>query len=296
MAVQDRPPAQAVTDRVPPVALVLTGTISVQFGAAVAATLFSDIGPEGASTLRLVFAAVVLAVAWRPALRGRPPADLRLVLAFGLALGVMNFTFYEALGRIPLGVAVTIEFIGPVAVAVVLSRRRLDLVWIALAVAGILLLTRPFGGGGIDPLGLVFVLIAAACWAAYIVLAQRTAGRFRGGEGLALAAIVAAAIPLGPGLVVAGGDLLDARILALGLCVAVLSSVIPYSLETEALRRMPANVFGVLMSLEPVVASIAGLLVLGQRMRPVDVAAMALVVAASIGVTRSARAGVPIDA
>jgi inner membrane transporter RhtA len=295
MAVQDRPQAQAL-DRVPPVALVLTGSISVQFGAAMAATLFSDIGPEGASTLRLVFAAVVLAVAWRPAIRARPRADLRLALAFGLALGVMNFSFYEALARIPLGVAVTIEFIGPVAVAVALSRRRLDLVWVALAVGGILLLTRPFGGGGIDPLGLAFVLVAAACWAAYIVLAQRTAGRFRGGEGLALAAIVAAVIPLGPGLAVAGGDLLDARILALGLCVAVLSSVIPYSLETEALRRMPANVFGVLMSLEPVVASIAGLVVLDQRLRPIDLAAMALVVAASIGVTRSARAGVPIDA
>jgi inner membrane transporter RhtA len=296
MAVPHRAPAQAI-DRIPPVALVLTATTSVQFGAALAATLFDRIGAEGASMLRLLFSAAVLVIAWRPSLRGRTRAQLRLVLAFGLALGVMNFAFYEALDRIPLGVAVTIEFAGPVGVAVALSRRRLDLVWVALAVAGILLLTDPFGGGGIDTLGLVFVLIAAACWAAYILLAQRTAGRFRGGEGLALASIVAAIVPLAPGIAVAGSELLDARILALGACVAVLSSVIPYSLETEALRRMPANVFGVLMSLEPVVATIAGLIVLGQHLGVRELCAMALIVAASIGVTRTATRGpVPADA
>ncbi|HSD76356.1 MAG TPA: EamA family transporter [Solirubrobacteraceae bacterium] len=298
MAVPDRAPAEAVgpLDRVPPVALLLTGATSVQFGAALAATLFDDIGPEGASMLRLVLSAAVLVVAWRPAVRGRSRADLRLVAAFGLALGLMNFAFYEALDRIPLGVAVTIEFAGPVGVAVALSRRRLDLLWVALAVAGIVLLADPFGAGGIDPVGLAFVLTAAASWAAYILLAQRTAGRFRGGEGLALASVVAALVPLGPGLAVAGGDLLDWRILLLGACVALLSSVIPYSLETEALRRMPANVFGVLMSLEPVVAAIAGLVVLGQHLGRTDLAAMALVVAASIGVTRTARGGVAVEA
>ncbi|HSD81118.1 MAG TPA: hypothetical protein VLB47_10665, partial [Solirubrobacteraceae bacterium] len=186
MAVPDRAPAEAVgpLDRVPPVALLLTGATSVQFGAALAATLFDDIGPEGASMLRLVLSAAVLVVAWRPAVRGRSRADLRLVVAVGLALGVMNFAFYEALDRIPLGVAVTIEFAGPVGVAVALSRRRLDLLWVALAVAGIVLLADPFGAGGIDPVGLAFVLTAAASWAGYILLAQRTAGRFRGGEGL----------------------------------------------------------------------------------------------------------------
>jgi inner membrane transporter RhtA len=287
MAVQDGSPAQAVADRVPPVALVVAGTVSVQFGAALAATLFDDIGPEGATLLRLVLSAVVLVAAWRPAVRGRPRADLRLAAAFGLTLGLMNFTFYEALDRIPLGVAVTIEFAGPVAVAVALSHRRLDLLWVAMAAAGIVLLADPFGAGGLDPAGLAFALMAATCWAGYILLAQRTAGRFRGGEGLALASVVAALVPLGPGLAVAGTALLHPHVLLVGLSVAVLSSVIPYSLETEALRRMRANVFGVLMSLEPVVAAIAGLVVLGQRLHALDVLAMALVVVASIGVMRT---------
>jgi inner membrane transporter RhtA len=295
MAVQDRPAPEALTDRVPPVALLLTGATSVQFGAALAATLFDDVGPAGTSMLRLVLSAAVLALFWRPAIRGLQPADRRLVVAFGLALGLMNFSFYEALDRVPLGVAVTIEFIGPVSVAVALSRRRLDFVWIALAVVGIVLLADPFGAGGIDPVGLVFVLVAAACWAAYILLAQRTAGRFRGGEGLALAALVAALIPIVPGVAEAGTDLLAPEILALGLCVAVLSSVIPYSLETVALRRMPAHLFGVLMSLEPVVAAIAGLVVLGQHLGPTDLVAIGLVVAASIGATQSSRTTVPVD-
>jgi inner membrane transporter RhtA len=295
MAVQDRPAPEALTDRVPPVALLLTGATSVQFGAALAATLFDDVGPAGTSMLRLVLSAAVLALFWRPAIRGLRAADRRLVVAFGLALGLMNFSFYEALDRVPLGVAVTIEFIGPVSVAVALSRRRLDFVWIALAVVGIVLLADPFGAGGIDPVGLVFVLVAAACWAAYILLAQRTAGRFRGGEGLALAALVAALIPIVPGVAEAGTDLLAPEILALGLCVAVLSSVIPYSLETVALRRMPAHLFGVLMSLEPVVAAIAGLVVLGQHLGATDLVAIGLVVAASIGATQSSRTTVPVD-
>ena len=293
MAVQDRSPAQAVADRVPAVALVVAGTVSVQFGAALAATLFDEIGPEGATLLRLLLSAAVLALAWRPRVRGRSRADLRLVAAFGLTLGLMNFAFYEALDRIPLGAAVTIEFAGPVAVAVALSHRRLDLVWVALAAAGIVLLADPFGAGGLDPVGLAFVLTAATCWAGYILLAQRTAGRFRGGEGLALASLVAVLVPLGPGLAVGGTGLLHPHVLLLGFCVAVLCSVIPYSLETEALRRMRANVFGVLMSLEPVVAAIAGFVVLGQRLDAVDLFAMALVVGASIGAMRTAGSVAP---
>lgn len=296
MAVPHGAPAEALADRVPPVALVVAGATSVQFGAALAATIFDDVGPAGASMLRLVFAALVLAVAWRPAVRGLARADARLVVAFGLALGGMNFAFYGALDRIPLGIAVTIEFAGPVGVAVALSRRRLDLLWVALAAGGILLLADPFGGGGLDPLGLAFVLTAAACWAAYILLAQRAAGRFRGGEGLALASVVAALIPLVPGVVDGGAALLDPGILAIGVCVAVLSSVIPYSLETEALRRMPARVFGVLMSLEPAVAALAGLVVLGQRLAAVDLLAIALVVAASIGATRTGGRPLPAEA
>lgn len=287
MAVPDRAPAQALARPVPPVAYVLGAATSIQFGAALAATIFDDIGPAGTSLLRIGFAAVILVAFLRPDPRRHDRRDLRLVALFGLALGVMNLSFYEALHRIPLGVAVTIEFAGPVAVAVALSRRSLDLVWVVLAVAGIVLLADPFGAGGIDPAGLAFVLVAAAAWAAYILLAQRASARFEGLAGLALASAVAALVPLVPGVLEAGADLLSPGVLALGAIVAVLSSVIPYSLETEALRRIPARVFGVLMSLEPAVAALAGFVVLGQRLGARELVAIALVIAASIGVTRT---------
>jgi inner membrane transporter RhtA len=292
MAVPDRAQAQALGARargrgVPPVALVLAGATSIQFGAALGATLFDDVGPAGTSLLRIGLGALILAALVRPSWRRHDARDRRLVALFGLTLGVMNLGFYEALDRIPLGAAVTIEFIGPVSVAVVLSRRPLDLVWVALAVAGILLLANPFGAGALDAVGLAWVGLAAVAWAAYILLAQRASGRFEGLEGLALASLVAALVPLGPGVLSAGGDLLSAEVLAVGAAVALLSSVIPYSLETEALRRIPARVFSVLMSLEPAVAALAGFLVLGQRLGARELVAIALVIAASIGVTRT---------
>jgi inner membrane transporter RhtA len=266
---------------------VLAGATSIQFGAALGATLFDDVGPAGTSLLRIGLGALILAAVVRPSWRRHDARDRRLVALFGLTLGVMNLGFYEALDRIPLGAAVTIEFIGPVSVAVVLSRRPLDLVWVALAVAGILLLANPFGAGALDAVGLAWVGLAAVAWAAYILLAQRASGRFEGLEGLALASLVAALVPLGPGVLSAGGDLLSAEVLAVGAAVALLSSVIPYSLETEALRRIPARVFSVLMSLEPAVAALAGFLVLGQRLGARELVAIALVIAASIGVTRT---------
>lgn len=279
-------------DPVPPVALVLTGVTSIQFGAALAATLFDEVGPSGTSVLRLTFAALVLLAIWRPWRRRHDPRALRLVALFGLTLGAMNLTFYEALDRIPLGVAVTIEFIGPITVATLLSRRRLDLLWVALAVAGIVLLAAPWQeGGALDTTGVVLALIAATFWGLYILLAQRAGRHFDGGEGLAIAMVWAAAIPLVPGIVQAGADLLDPLLLATGFGVALLSSVIPYSLETEALRRMPANVFGVLMSLEPALATLAGFVVLSQSLGARELLAIGLVVAASIGVTRGAQAG-----
>jgi inner membrane transporter RhtA len=307
VAVPDRAPAEAVAragggqgiawlDPVPPVAMVVTAAMSVQFGAALGATLFDTLGPGGASLLRQAFAAIVLLAIWRPRVRSYDAAALRLAGAFGVALGLMNLFFYEALDRIPLGVCVTIEFIGPVAVAVAFSRRALDLVWIVLAVGGIVLLADPFGAGGVDRTGLVLILAAATCWAAYIVLAQRATRVFDGSTGLALAAGIAWLMPLAPGLTETGpGELLAPSALAIGLAVALLSSVIPYSLESESLRRLPANVFGVLMSLEPAVAALAGFVVLGQRLSARDLVAIALVIAASIGVTRTA-APPPVDA
>jgi inner membrane transporter RhtA len=274
-------------DRVPPIALVLSGVTSIQFGAAIAATLFDDLGPAGVSALRLGFAAIILMSLFRPRVRGRAPRDLRLVAVFGLVLGTMNLAFYEALDRIPLGVAVTIEFAGPLGVAVFASRRRLDLVWAALAAVGIVLLGNPFGAG-LDTAGLVLILLAAVCWAAYILLAQRATSSFDGSEGVALASVVAALVPLGPGIAEAGGDLLQPQWLALGALVALMSSAIPYSLETESLRRLPAHVFGVLMSIEPAVAALAGFLILGQSLDAREIVAIGLVVVASVGSSRSA--------
>lgn len=281
-------PAQGLPglDRVPPIVLVLSGVTSIQFGAALAATLFDDLGPAGTSALRLGFAAIILMALVRPRVRGRSQAALRLVVAFGLTLGAMNLAFYEALDRIPLGVAVTIEFAGPLGVAVATSRRRLDLVWAALAAIGIVLLSNPFGTG-IDTMGLILALVAAACWATYILIAQRATAYYQGSEGLALAMVVGALVPLVPGIAETGATLVHPQWLVLGAGIALLSSVIPYSLETEALRRLPANVFGVLMSIEPAVAAVAGFIVLGQGLSARDVVAIGFVVAASVGVSRT---------
>ncbi len=278
----------SVFDRVPPLALVLAAILSIQFGAAVAATLFDDLGAAGVSLLRLGFAALVLLAVWRPRPAAHAPADLRLAVVFGLVLGLMNLTFYEALARIPLGVAVTIEFVGPLGVAVVGSRRPLDGLWVVLAALGILLLADP-GGGSMDGVGVAFALAAGLCWFAYILLAARAGQRFTGGSGLAMAMAVAALVPLVPGLLVGGAALLRPELLAIGLAVSVLSTVIPFTLETESLRRMPTAVFGVLMSLEPAVAAVAGLIVLGQRLAARELVAIGLVVAASAGATRYAR-------
>src|SRR4051794_17469469 len=237
------------------IALVIAAVTSLQFGAGFAVTLFDELGPGGAAFLRQAFAAAVLIAIWRPRFRH----DLHLAAAFGVTLGLMNLCIYEAMDRIPLGIAVTIEFWGPLAVAVAGSRRPLDLLWVALAAAGIVLLADP--GGELATAGVAFALAAGGLWALYILLSVRVGAVFPGGSGLAIAMVFAALVTLPVG---AGGDLLDPELLAAAAGVALASSVIPYSLELEALRRLPANVFGVLMSLEPAVAALAGLVVLGQ--------------------------------
>jgi inner membrane transporter RhtA len=270
--------------RVPAVALVAGGITSTQFGAAMAGTLFDELDAASVSVLRLGFAAIVLMAVLRPRIRGRSREDLLLAGAFGLTLGVMNLTFYEAIERIPLGIAVTIEFAGPLAVAVLGSRRPLDLVWVVLAAAGILVLADP-GGGSLDTWGLILAGMAGVGWFTYILLSERTGQRFSGAEGVALAMVVAALVPLGPGVAEGAGFLLEPEFLAIGFGVALMSSAIPYSLETEALRRLPKSVFGVMMSLEPGVAALAGFLVLGQDLGARELVAIALVVAASAGAT-----------
>ena len=269
------------------VALVLGGVLSVQWGAAAATELFDEAGPVGTVMLRLVFAALILAAIWRPALAGLRDSRARDVIPFGLALAAMNTTFYLSLDRIPLGIAVTLEFVGPLGVAIALTRSRADLVWAALAAAGILLLT-PDLGDGLDALGVALALFAGGCWAAYIVLAARIGRAFEGGEGLALAMLVSGVLILPFGIAAGGSDLLDPSVLAVGLGVALLSSVIPYSLEMEALRRIPRSTFGVLMSLEPAVAAAVGFIALGQDLAAREVLAIVLVVAASAGALRAA--------
>jgi inner membrane transporter RhtA len=273
---------------VPPTVLVLLGIASVQFGAALAkGGLFDEIGAGGTVFLRTLFAALVLVALWRPSLRGHSPRAVRLVVFFGLVLACMNLAFYAALDRIPLGVAVTFEFVGPLGVAVAGSRKPLDLLWVGLAAAGILLLSD-FGGGGLDALGVGLALLAGAFWAAYILLSARVGREFEGADGLALAMVVGTAVLVPVGVADAGGDLLVPWILAVGAGVAVLSSAIPYALEMEALRRMPTGVFGVLMSLEPGVAALAGFVLLGEDLVPREIVAILLVVAASAGASRSA--------
>jgi inner membrane transporter RhtA len=272
---------------VPPVLLVLLAISSVQFGSALAKGLFDEIGPGGTVFLRLLFAAVVLMAVWRPSPRGRTRGDLLLVALFGLVLACMNLSFYAALDRIPLGAAVTFEFVGPLGVAVAGSRRALDLLWVALAAAGILLLSE-LGAGGLDALGIALALLAGAFWAAYILLTARVGRRYQGADGLALAMVVGALVSVPVGVAEAGSELLVPWILAVGLAVAVLSSAIPYALEMEALRRMPTGVFGVLMSLEPAAAALAGYVVLGEGLVAREIVAILLVVAASAGASRGA--------
>jgi inner membrane transporter RhtA len=263
------------------VGLVLAAAGSLQVGAAFAVTLFDEVGPGGAAFLRLALAAVVLWAVWRPPIPSHLP-DLRLAGAFGVALGLMNWSIYESMARIPLGVAVTIEFAGPLLVAVLGSRRPLDALWVTLAAAGIVLLADP-GGGSIDGAGVGFALFAALCWMAYIHLSKRTGQAFPGGSGLALAMAAGALVVLPAGLIQGEAALLEPDLLGSALVVALASSVLPYSLELEALRRLPAAVFGVLMSLEPAVAALAGFVVLGQDLGARELVAIALVVTASAG-------------
>ena len=281
---------------VPPAVLVILGMLSVQVGAALAKGLFPALGSSGTVFLRLAFAALILLAAWRPRLRGYGNREYLLILVFGLVFAAMNSTFYAAIGRVPLGVVVTVEFIGPLSVAVFGSRRPLDLLWAVLAAGGIALLT-PLSGVQIDPLGLGLALGAGACWAAYILLNVRVGRAFPGGNGLALSMLVGAVLAAPLGIWQGGPNLLDAGVLLTGAAVALLSSVIPYSLELEALRRLPARVFGVLMSVEPVIAAVVGFIVLGEALGERELLAISLITGASIGATRfhSVSAAAPFE-
>jgi len=281
--------ARAAAGLVPPAAYVVAAIVSAQLGSAVAKFLFAALDPLATVSLRTAFAALILLAVWRPHLRGRPRADLLAALALGVTLAGLSLSFYAALERIPLGVAMTLEFAGPLGVALVGSRRRLDLLWGVLAAAGILVLS-PLGGT-VDPLGAALALLGGAFWAAYILLSARIGQAIPGGGGLALAMAVAAVVTLPFGLAAGGQVVADSRVLLAALGVGLLSSVIPFSLELEALRRIPVHVFGLLMSLEPAIAALVGLVVLGELLGLREIAAIGLVVTASIGATRTAERG-----
>ncbi|WP_229790383.1 EamA family transporter [Mycetocola manganoxydans] len=267
--------------------LVLGGLLCQEVGASFAVLLFPTVGALGMVTLRLVFSAIVLLLICRPRLRGYSRSDWLTVAAFGLVLAGMNALFYEALARLPLGPAVTIEVLGPLLLSVIVSRRASSWLWAVLAFIGVALLSRG-GLEALDPIGVLFAAGAGALWAGYILMSARTGARFPKLDGLAIAMSIGALVTLPLGLGTAGSTLFSPTILLLGLAVAVLSSAIPYALELLALRRLAASTFSILMSLAPAMAAIVGALVLGQGLTLVSGLAILLVVVASAGAVRSA--------
>ncbi|WP_460519966.1 EamA family transporter [Flindersiella endophytica] len=290
---EDEPVQSRRTIRLPgqesqAVLMLLASSTSLQFGAAFAVILLHDIGPIGAASLRIVFAAVILLVFVRPKLAGRRRSDLAFGAMLGLVLATMNICYYAAAARVPLGAAVTLEFIGPLGLAVVTSRRLRDVVWVVFAAAGVLLLSEG-GVERLDPVGVAFGFAAGACWVCYILLGARVGRAFPAGQGLAVAMLTGSIAVLPLTAATATAELFEPRVLLLGLTVAAMSSALPYTLELAALRRIPARTFGVLMSLQPAVAVVAGFLILHQRLTVWQLVAIGLVIVASAGATRSAR-------
>jgi len=272
---------------------VLAGIVSVQVGAALSKGAFDEASPTTMVWVRLATAALVLVAVVRPRLAGRTRGDLAVALAFGGVLALMNWSIYQSFARIPLGLAVAIELLGPLAVALATSRRRSDVVWVLLAGSGVTLLGLERSGA--DLAGVLFALVAAASWAAYILLSAATGRAWPGLSGLAVASAVGAVVLGVYAVPAAGGELLDPSVLVVGAVAGLLSSVVPYSLELVALRTVPTHVFGTLMSLEPAAGALAGLVLLGERLGVAEWAAVACIVVASAGVARHASRVVAPD-
>ncbi|HHP7243602.1 MAG TPA: EamA family transporter [Elainellaceae cyanobacterium] len=271
----------------PPTSFVLLSIGSTQLGSAIAKSLFDELSPIGMVFLRVGFAAIVLMLLWRPSIRSHSHTNYLALVLFGLSLTLMNLVFYLAVARIPLGVGVTLEFIGPLGLAIATSRRWLDGVWVVLASIGIILLA-PIGNAAFDPIGVALAVVAGGFWAAYILLSARVGQVAPGGGGLALAMAFGAIVLIPFGIVSGGQALLQPHLLMVGFGVAMLSSALPYSLELEALRSIPVRVFGVLLSLEPVAAAVIGFLVLGETLELQAMMAIALVSIAAAGSSRFA--------
>ncbi|MGI5289462.1 EamA family transporter [Nonomuraea polychroma] len=280
---------RAAADSIPPSSLVLLGIFSVQLGAGFAKELFATLPPSAVVFLRIASGALLMGAFVRPRLKGLAWRDWAVGIAFGVTLAVMNLSFYEALSRLPMGIAVAIEFLGPLGVAVAASRRRIDLLWVGLAAAGVVLLA-PWGESAtVSWAGIGFAMVAGVCWAAYILLSAAAGQRFPGTSGLTFAMIVSAVVIAPVGVTTGGADLLQPELVLIGLGVGLLSSVIPYSLELQALRRMPKQVFGILMSMEPAAAAMIGVLLLGEILHVQQWAAIVCIVAASLGSTRRSK-------
>ena len=277
-----------------PVAALVASMVSLSVGTSFAKHLFATVGAEGTTALRVGLAALILVAVWRPWHLRPSRADAGALLLYGGVLGAMNLLFYLSLRTIPLGLAIAIEFSGPLTLALAHSRRPIDFVWIACAVLGLGLLL-PLGGlsGGLDPVGVACALGAALCWALYIVFGQRV-GHLHGGRSVAIGMSVAALVVLPFGIASAGAALLDPATLAFGLAIAALSSALPYSLEMVALKRLTKQSFGVLLSLEPAIGSLAGLAILGERLSGTEWFAIGCIVVASVGNTVSAQRRRPL--
>ena len=277
---------------IPPIPAILGTIVSVQGGAALAKGLFPALGAMGTLGVRVGISALILLAAFRPRLHRATAAQWRVLIPFGVVLGMMNVLFYLALSRIPLGLAVTVEFIGPLGVAVAGSRRAVDVAWVVLAAGGIALIA-PWAGGGADALGLLLALAAGACWAAYILLGGRVSRMIPGGAAVATGMTIAAFMAVPAAVATGGFARLTPGLFAAGIGVALLSSAIPYTLEMIALKELPARTFGILMSLEPAVAALAGWVFLHEVLSPRQWLAVALVIAASTGSTLTSRGAEP---
>ncbi len=283
------PQTSGTLGRVSPLALVFGSIIAVQFGAAISVTIFDEVGVAGSTLLRLGFAALFLFLLRRPRVSHWSATQIKMAILFGVILAAMNLAFYYAINILPVGIATTIEFLGPISIAAIFSRRLLDGLWVALAAAGVVLIAQPWNGGGdLELAGVLLALLAAFFWGIYILIAQRAGEVFPDRDGLTVAMMIGMTIVFIPGVLSGGSTLVTPHILLIGAVIGLLSSLIPYSFELEALRRMPTRVFGTLMSIEPAVAVFTGFIVLNQKPTLLELFAISLVVIASVGVTRTA--------
>lgn len=283
-----------INPRLLPVLAVLCSILSVQAGASFSKHLFLVLGPEGVTALRQLYSTLLLLLVFRPWKGGPARKDWGVVMLYGGLLGVMNLTFYLAIARLPLGIGVALEFLGPLTVAILSSRQARDFVWVACAVAGLALLI-PWGGhtGALDLIGVMWALVAALCWGLYIIVGQKVSDRVHGGKAVALGMAFSLLLTLPVGVIHSGAALWSPSVLPWAIAVAVLSSAIPYSLEMMALKHIPAKTFGLMMSLEPAAAALMAFVIIGEQLSLTQCAAIALVIIASAGSSLTARR--PVD-